>query len=237
MSHPRNPVIGITCYGKGKDQERYSLPTLYVEAARRAGCRVVLFVPGEPDPLALLDLVDGLILAGGGDIHPSRYGQEPHEKLYGIDPERDETELALVREAIARRLPTLAICRGLQILNVALGGDLIQHLPDVVGERVLHRQETGRVVEHPVQISAQSQLAEVCGGPSIPIASLHHQAIGRLGEGLKPISWAEDGVIEAVELSGVDTLLAVQWHPEETAAKDPAQQRLFDWLASQARAR
>jgi putative glutamine amidotransferase len=231
------PLVGIVCYGRGKDSQRYSLPLLYVECARRARCRVVILPPSDPPELGTLDILDGLILAGGGDMDPKHYGQEPHPTLYGIDPERDVMELALTREALKRRTPTLAICRGLQTLNVALGGDLIQHLPDAVGDKVAHRPGVpGGVSHHPVRAAAGSRLAELCGA-SFSVASSHHQAVGRLGEGLVATAWAEDGIVEALELPENPDLMAVQWHPEETAAQDPIQDRLFAWLTARIRDR
>jgi putative glutamine amidotransferase len=231
----RRPVIGIVSYGRARDPQRYTLPIGYVDACRRAGCRVLIVPPGESAG-EVLELIDGLILAGGGDVEPKLYGQEPHPTVYGVEPERDSLELALAREAAARRFPVLGICRGLQVINVALGGDLIQHLPEVVGDAVPHRGEVaGCYLSHPVRVAPASLLAEVAGAEVLPIHSSHHQAIRRLGEGLRASAWSEDEVIEAVEQEGNPQLLAVQWHPEEGAAQDPLQQRIFNWLAQRAR--
>lgn len=232
----RQPVIGIVSYGRGSDLERYVLPVVYVSAVRRAGGRVVIIPPGAESAAGILDGVDGVIFAGGGDLDPSRYGRAAHRELYDIDPERDALELELASEALARRVPALAICRGLQVINVALGGDLVQHLGDVVSDRVAHRAGVGQSVLHRVRLSPQSRLASVCGATSLAVASSHHQGPNRLGEGLKPVAWADDDTVEALEADGHTELLAVQWHPEETADQDPAQQRLFDWLVGQARA-
>ena len=231
------PVIGIGSYGRGSDPEKYSLPIGYVSAVRRAGGRVVIVPPGDESAGAILAGLDGVILAGGGDIDPSRYGQAAHPTLYGLDPERDAFELDLARQALARRVPTLAVCRGLQVINVALGGDLVQHLPDVVSDRIAHRAGPGQSVDHDVRLSPESRVASVCGATSLRVNSSHHQGPNRLGEGLRPVAWADDDTVEAIEAEGHPELLAVQWHPEETADRDPAQQRLFDWLVDRARGR
>lgn len=226
----RVPLVAIVTYGKGRDPERYTLPVGYVESVRRAGARPLLVPPGEPSPGAILDLVDALLLPGGGDLDPALYGQAPHTTLYGIDPERDRLEVDLARAAIERRFPTLAVCRGLQVLNVALGGSLVQHLPDRIGEAVLHRADGGVSVRHPVRLDPASRLASICGASELDVASLHHQGADLLGERLRPVAWAPDGTVEAVELEDHPEIVAVQWHPELTSAADPTQQRLFDWL-------
>ncbi len=233
----RRPVIGIVSYGRGSDPEKYSLPVEYVSAVRRAGGRVVIVPPGDDSASAILAGVDGVILAGGGDIDPSRYGQAAHRTVYDIDPERDTFELDLGRQALAQRVPALAVCRGLQVINVALGGDLVQHLPDVVSDRIAHRGGAGQSVDHHVRLSPKSRLASVCGATSLRVPSRHHQGPNLLGEGLRPVAWADDDTVEALEADGHPELLAVQWHPEETADRDPAHQRLFDWLVDQARGR
>jgi putative glutamine amidotransferase len=184
----------------------------------------------------VLALCDALVLAGGGDVEPRHYAQEPHPMLYGHDPARDAQELALVPAALRVKIPLLAICRGLQVLNVALGGDLIQHLPDVVGESVIHRgNEERRFLPHLARVSPQSQLAEVLGTSTVSVASAHHQAVGRAGRGVIPVAWADDGMIEAIEIEGEAQVLAVQWHPEESEALDASQARLFQWLIQRGR--
>lgn len=230
----RRPVIGIVCYGRGSDRERYFLPVAYVAAVRRAAGRVVIIPPEDESAAEILDRVDGVIFAGGGDLDPSRYGQAADDELYGIDPERDAIELDLAGEVLARRVPSLAICRGLQIINVALGGDLVQHLSYAGPDRIAHRAAVDQSVLHHVRLSPESQVASVCGATAFQVASSHHQGPNRLGEGLRPVAWADDNTVEALEADGHSELLAVQWHPEETAQRDPAQQRLFDWLVKQA---
>jgi putative glutamine amidotransferase len=190
----------------------------------------VLLPPGEPRPLALLARLDGLILAGGGDIDPATYGGRQHETIYMVDADRDRTELALARRAVEASLPTLGICRGSQVLNVALGGSLIEHLPDEVGESVPHRTPDRLPTRHEVAIQAGSRLERILGTPSLTPASWHHQAVRRLAPGLEVVARAPDGVVEAFEMPAHPWLIAVQWHPELRAAEDPAEQRLFEEL-------
>jgi putative glutamine amidotransferase len=184
--------------------------------------------PGAEAPEEYLDHVDAVIFAGGGDIHPDHFEGEEHPAQYGVDHERDEFELQLMRAALRREKPTLAICRGLQMLNVVLGGDLHVHLPDVVGESVLHRHPTRKPVLHKVRLAKGSQLAGIYGQEEIETLSWHHQAVNRLGTGLEATAWAEDGTVEAVALSGASWLLAVQWHPEMR----PAELELFRALVA-----
>jgi putative glutamine amidotransferase len=225
------PIIGITTYGRD-ERGRYTLPSEYVSAVQRAGAVPLLIPPVAEHALRYLDLVDGVILAGGGDIFPQHYRGNAHELNYGMDAQRDELELALAREIVQRRQPTLAICRGMQILNVALGGTLIEHLPAVVGERVLHRKPPRDPTPHAVQVKAGSRLAAVTGLTDMEPMSWHHQAIRAIAPGFEIVATAPDGTIEAVEIPGQPWLMAVQWHPELTAHEDPSQQRLFDALVS-----
>jgi putative glutamine amidotransferase len=233
----RRPVIGVVTYGRASDPARYGLPVPYVSAVTRAGGRVVMLPPGDEPADTVLDGVDGLMLAGGGDVDPARYGGPPHPELYGVDPTRDALELALAGEALERRVPTLAICRGLQVVNVALGGDLVPHLPDRAGRGVAHRAGIGLTAEHGVRLAAGSRLAAICGATTLRVASSHHQAPGRLGRGLAAVAWADDDTVEALEAAAHPELVAVLWHPEETAGRDPAQHRLFEWLVERARLR
>lgn len=227
------PVIGLTTYPSG-ETHGWHTPNIYVEAVLRAG-GVPVLLPGLQNGCgqAWLDAVDGLVFIGGGDINPQAFGGSHHETIYNLSPERDNSELALMKALLANPKPTLAICRGLQILNTALGGTLHVHLPDVVGEDTLHRAPPRDPIPHAVRIDGNSQLAQVLG-ETVETASWHHQAVDRLGEGLQAVAWAPDGVIEAVEWEGSAQLTAVQWHPEITAAQDAGQQKLFNQLVEQA---
>jgi putative glutamine amidotransferase len=225
------PVIGITTYPRN-ERGRYNLPAEYVDAVERAGAVPVLIPPVPEHALRYLDLVDAVILAGGGDLAPEHYRGDAHELNYGVDARRDALELALAREILKRRQPTLAICRGMQVLNVALGGTLIEHLPSVVGEKVAHRQPPRDPVPHLVTLEPDSRLAALVGATELEPMSWHHQAIRDLAPGLRVVARAPDDTIEAVELPDQPWLIAVQWHPELTAHQDSRQQRLFDALVS-----
>ncbi len=227
------PIVGLTTY-PASATHGWHTPALYVDAVLRAG-GVPMMLSGQCPDCAerWLDVVDAVVLIGGGDINPAEFGSAGHETIYNLSAERDAMELALMRALLARPKPVLAICRGMQILNTVLGGTLHVHLPDVVGESVLHRAPPRDPISHGIQVAADSELAKVIG-EQVHTASWHHQAIHQLGKGLKAVAWAPDGVIEAVELEGRQDLLAVQWHPEITAAEDDGQQRMFDWLIKQA---
>jgi putative glutamine amidotransferase len=202
---------------------------------RRAGGIPILIAPGEPRLGELLEILDGILLAGGGDVEASRYGEAPHAQTYGVDRARDDTDLALARASIDGGVPALCVCRGAQVLNVALGGTLIQHVPDVAGDTVQHRDgETP--VPHGVRVDNGSRLAAILRAIEVSPASLHHQALARVAPGLEVVARAPDGVVEGVEMRTHLFLVGVQWHPEITAGKDPAQQRLFDELVREARA-
>jgi putative glutamine amidotransferase len=234
----RRPLVGITCYHReGDERPRYAVPASYIDAVRAGGGRPVLLPPGDEDPAALLDGVDGIVLCGGGDIDPARFGgAAAHDAIYSTCAERDDFELALVRECLDRATPTLAICRGLQVLNVACGGDLHVHLPDVVGESVAHRVSRERHTNHAVRLDPHSRLAALLGAEPVMVASWHHQAIDRLGAGLRAVAWAEDGTVEAVELERAPGMLAIQWHPElQFREPDRRQLRLFEELVAMAR--
>lgn len=233
MSRLSTPLIGITTYGRNPEN-RFTLPAEYVDGVRRAGGIPLLIPPGETQLEKLLPHLDGLILTGGGDLDPKLYGGQAHETIYSIDSERDSSELAITQRALESNLPTLGICRGLQVLNVALGGTLIEHLPDVVGDEVAHRELPHGPIPHPIQIQPGSRLAEITQSQQIETASWHHQALKQVAPGLEVVALAPDGTIEAVELPSHPWLIAVQWHPELTAATDAGQQRLFDALVEAA---
>ena len=224
--------IGVTTYRREREaRHRFTLPAAYVDAVRAAGGVPVLLTPGDVSPDELLARLDGLVLSGGGDLEPQRSGAGLHGTVYGTCGDRDEFELALARAAIAQRAPILAICRGLQVVNVARGGTLHGHLPDVVGESVPHRASASEASAHPVRVDPGSELAAALDSDHLAsVPSWHHQAIDRLGEGLEPVAWAADGVIEAVRLPGSAALTAVQWHPELDLAPGAAGRRLFEHL-------
>lgn len=240
------PLVAIPAYhlaaGRVADWSRggYAVPDAYVAALHRAGARAVL-VPtlDVDDPEAVLAAFDGLLLAGGGDIDPLRYGAERHPEVYGVDPARDAAELALVRAALALAVPTFAICRGMQVLNVALGGTLHQHLPDLQGMDLHGQPGHDLSVVHDVKVTEGTLLAQAVGRPVLRCISHHHQAVDRLGAGLTAVAASGDGLVEALELEdpGDSWVLAVQWHPEMTAAEDRSQQALFSALANACAAR
>jgi putative glutamine amidotransferase len=221
-------LVGISSYARsGKTVLAFSLPTGYVDAVRAAGAVPIVLPTGEPDPGKLLEPLSALIISGGGDIDPKSYGGSAHETLYSVSEERDAFEFALARAALAdTRVPLLCICRGLQVLNVACGGTLHAHLPDVIGDAVDHRLPERQPATHPVRIDADSRLAAILGRTTCDVISWHHQAIDRLGDGLRPVAWASDGVIEAIEHVQHPWCVAVQWHPE-MQLDDPLQARLF----------
>jgi putative glutamine amidotransferase len=224
------PLVAVPTYhlGPGKVgnwQGAYALPEPYVAALVAAGARVALLPPAQPGVAeALLERFDGLLLAGGGDIEPARYGAGDHPAQYGIDPDRDELELELARAAVRLAVPTLGICRGVQLLNVAFGGTLIQHLPDGDG-RLEHRNEAKQAM-HDVEVADGSRLAAALGQGTARCLSHHHQGLDRIGDGFTPVAWAPDGLVEGIERDRGWTV-GVLWHPESTAQRDPVQRRLL----------
>jgi putative glutamine amidotransferase len=227
------PLIGVTTYGLNAEGD-FHLPQVYVNSIRRAGGIPLLVPPGETELPSLLAQLDGLLLAGGGDLDPVHYRTERHPTVYMVDAARDAMEIAMARLAASSTLPTLCICRGLQVLNVALGGSLIQHLPDVVGDTILHRQPPRNPASHPVNIVPGSRLHTILQNSACHIVSWHHQALQQLAAPLVVTAQADDGVIEAIEHPEHPWLLGVQWHPEMSAAEDPVQQQLFDAFIAEA---
>ena len=190
----------------------------YARAAQRAGALALLLPPDEralDDAGPLLDRVDALLLAGGSDVDPSFYGAEPHPETHGTWPERDRFEIAMARGALERGLPLLGTCRGMQVLNVARGGTLEQHLPDRLGHSN-HRRKPGTYGDHEVRLEPGSLVAGAAGGERVMVKSHHHQGVDRLGEGVAVTGWSlDDDVIEAIEIPGHGFALGVLWHPEE----------------------
>jgi anthranilate synthase component 2/putative glutamine amidotransferase len=221
------PLIGISTY---REQARWGywdvpavlLPASYADAVAQCGGEPVLLPTGSLSA-AVVARLDGLVLAGGADVDPARYGQAPGAHTTVLRPERDDAELAVLRAALDRDLPMLAVCRGMQLLNVALGGDLVQHLPDVPGTGSHHAGD-GVFARRQVRTAPGTALAKLLG-PEAPADCHHHQALGRVAAGLIPAAWAEDGVLEAVEAADSRFCLGVQWHPE--AGED---RRLFEAL-------
>jgi putative glutamine amidotransferase len=183
---------------------------------------------------ALIDRLAGVCLSGGPDLDPSAYGADPHPELGPIEPSLDHFEVAVARRADALGIPVLGICRGCQALNVARGGTLHQHLPDVTDGSIAHRQTaSGRQTTHTVDVAAGSRLATIVGAGELHVNSFHHQAVAELGDGLRAVAWAPDGVIEGIEAAGDAFYLGVQWHVE-TLVDRPRHAALFDALVAAA---
>ena len=211
------PVVGITTYltraaWGAWDLEAALVPAAYVRSVVRAG-GVPLLVPPGASAEETLDAVDGLVFSGGSDLDPELYGEEAHPQTDGVVRERDDFELELMRAALARDLPVLAICRGSQVLNVALGGDLEQHVPDRVAADT-HKQTPGVFADHDVEVLGGTKLASIIGDRT-DVKSHHHQGYGALGEGLRESARAPDGTVEALEDPTRRFTLGVLWHPEE----------------------
>jgi putative glutamine amidotransferase len=212
------PIVGITTYAEDArwgvwDLPAALIPLAYVRAIEDAGGRALLVPPSTEGLEETLDALDGLLLSGGADLDPTSYGAEAHPETNGVRPERDRAELALLEGALARDMPVLAVCRGSQVLNVARGGDLVQHLPELVGHQG-HKQVPGVFADHDVDVLPESKLREVIGERA-PVKSHHHQGYGRLGEGLREAARAEDGTVEAIEDPSRRFAVGVLWHPEE----------------------
>jgi putative glutamine amidotransferase len=228
------PLIGITTYLTRArfgawEEDSALVPADYVHAVERAGGRPVLLPPTEDGVEETLDALDGVIFSGGSDLEPSLYGQDAHPETHDVAPDRDRAELALLREALARDMPVLAVCRGSQVLNVALGGDLVQHLPDEVGDDK-HKHTPGQYADHGVVLQPNTKLGALLGDHA-PVKSHHHQGFGKLGDGLREAARADDGTVEALEDPSKRFALGVLWHPE--AGED---MRLFEALVEEARA-
>lgn len=204
----------------------------YLQALSAAGCLPVVVPPLDAERIdAFLDRVDGICLSGGPDIFPATYGADPHPRLGPTEPDLDRFEIALTRAADRRGMPILAICRGAQLLNVVRGGTLHQHLPDVVGTAVEHRQVAdGGEPTHDVALAEDSRLAQTLGLHRLQVNSFHHQAVARLGDGLVVVGHAPDDVVEAVEGPGERFVVGVQWHAESIARRTE-QRALFGAFA------
>jgi putative glutamine amidotransferase len=220
------PNIGVTCnletvrYGEWTEAAAM-VPLTYVRAIARAGGRPLLLAPTPADlddHAELLDLLDGVLITGGSDLHPHAYGERAHPETGPTSTERDAFELLLVRTAAERDLPCLGICRGMQVVNVAYGGALEQHLPDRLDDDI-HRGANGDFSDHRVEVVPGSLAALAAGGSQVAVKSYHHQGVARLGDGLRVTARAEgDGTAEAVEDARRRFMLGVLWHPEEDEA-------------------
>jgi putative glutamine amidotransferase len=218
------PAIGICAavervsWGVWDGYEVTLAPRAYVTAVQRAGGLAIVLPPDAvavADPDVLLDRVDALLLAGGADVDPASYGAEPHAETKGTWPERDAFEISLARRALERDLPLLGICRGMQLLNVALGGTLDQHLPESIGEET-HRTVAGTFSKHDVRLLPGTLACEAAGTEGFVVWSHHHQGVEQLGDGLRVSGYSrEDDLIEAIELADRRFALGVVWHPEE----------------------
>ena len=212
------PLIGITSYAEeirwGVWEEVAALiPLSYVRAVEHAGGRAVILPPSEDGLEETLAAVDGLIFSGGGDLDPSLYGANAHPETDSPHRTRDQAELGLLQAALQRDMPVLAVCRGSQLLNVARGGDLVQHLPDELGHE-RHKHEPGTFSDHAVRLDPSSKVGGLLGDHA-PVKSHHHQGYGRVGDGLREAGWADDGTVEALEDPGKRFAVGVLWHPEE----------------------
>jgi len=225
MNGRSRPNIGVTAatervsYGVWEDIPAVISPARYIQAVQRAGGRPVLLPPDREDaedPGGILGLLDALVVTGGaGDLDPALYGDERHPETGPVQEERDAYELALVRGALECEMPILGVCRGMQILNVAYGGTIEQHLPEVLGHEG-HRHTPGTFADHEVRLDPDSLAARAAGANRTPVNSHHHQGIKDVGSGLAVTGWAaEDDAVEALEDPSCSFVLGVLWHPEE----------------------
>lgn len=229
----KRPLIGITISYSAQDREIFALRDDYVRSVETAGGLPLVLAPGRPgDAPDLIDHLDGLLLTGGADVDPELYGERAHETVTRVFPERDALELALCREALARDMPLLAICRGHQVLNIATGGTLVQDLPSQWKGAMNHDPEGERWSRaHDVRILPGTRLREILGTERIAVNSFHHQAVKEAGRDAVIAAYSEgDDVVEAIEVPGRRLALGVQWHPEAFWDKDGRFQPLFEAL-------
>jgi len=241
------PVIGITPspqfdeFSHG-DFYRFAMSDTYVRAVHAAGGIPIVLPPQLGIAVELLDRIDGLLLSGGADVAPQRYGDlDTHHDTYGVDPLRDAFELELIAEARRIDHPVFCICRGIQILNVAFGGTLIQHIPEHAPSATPHRQHEAGIpkdeIAHSVTATTDSLVSQIYGSTTIGVNSFHHQAIKDVAAGLAVEAVSEDGLVEAVTVAGYSFMLGVQWHPEMMFERHPEQLEPFRALVAAAEAR
>jgi putative glutamine amidotransferase len=227
------PIVGITSYTEEVTwgawvEPSAVVPLAYVRAVERSGGRPLVVPPSEEGIEETLAVLDGLILSGGSDLHPELYDADPHPETTDVREERDRAELTLLAAALERDLPVLAVCRGSQVLNVARGGDLVQHLPEILGHE-RHKHKPGEFSDHDVRLGPETRIGQLLGERA-PVKSHHHQGFGRIGDGLREVGWADDGTVEALEDPSKRFAVGVLWHPEE--GEDLA---LFQALVEEAR--
>lgn len=243
MNRPLIAIAGrLAAAGRVSRSEISFAGRVYLDAVLRAGGEPLTLSPRElrhDEALDLLSRFQGLVLMGGSDIDPHLYGQHRQPHVYGVNPVQDHFEMALVHAAIEMKMPTLAICRGIQLVNVALGGTLYQHIGDIPGV-LAHAPDkfpAGQdYVLHDVAVTARTKLSKALGANKVRVASFHHQGLDVVAPNLKVVARSDDGLVEGLEHTGSGQwLIGVQWHPEDTAATDPHQQSLYDALIQEAR--
>jgi len=237
----RDPLVGVTTsITIGQTPERAYINSAYLHAVQQAG-GVPVLLPPQLSKASLERLVrglDALLLTGGGDVDPATFGEAPHPTLYEVAPARDALETQVTLIALEKKTPLLAICRGIQVLNVALGGSLHQDVATEPGTQIQHSQKEAREqTTHKVTVTPRSRLGRVLGAEDLEVNSFHHQVIKSLGRGLVPVAWAPDKLVEGVELDDDSQfVLGVQWHPEHLVGNSEPARRLFSALVTAARA-
>lgn len=238
----KNPIIGVTPSGGTNDLgvRSYSIAADYTTAIERAGGIPLVLPLHVENTEAMLDVLDGIVFSGGGDINPTLFGQEHHESLSYMDDERDTFEMALMKAAFERDMPILAICRGVQVMNVERGGTLVQDIPSQTDSRTEHNQRAAKVGEHEIfqqatVLEGANPLVDAMGTGEVNINSFHHQALGEIPDSLEVLATSDDGIIEAVYAPGQTYAVGTQWHPERLAAEHGEHQELFNQLVAAAR--
>ncbi len=229
MQHEQ-PVIGLLCAHQREPQDRYYVNTANIQAVIQSGGTPIL-IPYQPKEhiYRILQGLDGLLIPGGNDVDPNRYGENPIVECGEIDPHWDELDLWATGFALERNLPILAICRGCQVLNVALGGTLLQDIPSQVKNPLKHAQKAPRwYATHDISVQSASLLGNIWGNGPTKVNSYHHQSIAKVGKGLRIVATAPDGIIEAVESTEHRFVLGLQWHPEHMIDHYPVASRIFE---------